>query len=191
MPHPDCIVYLDSLFRNLDGTLSAYIDFQREEDVAIFKAYSPDNRTFDESRTFIRLESFRTSKWIINNFSSCDFNIYTLEELIAASQQYVNTGYVFSQQWQEKLEQLSANQQIGFYASEDGSNLCFDDNYNCIGSVVKYLHSLPPDYESLEQKDNKVISTIPAHSKFFFKMAPSNEFVPVEEIKLISEVTKI
>lgn len=67
MPHPDCIVYLDSLFRNPDGTLSAYIDFRREEDVAVFKAYSPANMEFDESRTFIRLESFRATKRLIHD----------------------------------------------------------------------------------------------------------------------------
>lgn len=127
----------------------------------------------------------------INDFSSCDFSLYTLEELIAASQQYVNTGFVFSKQWQENLIQLSANQQIGFYASEDGSNLCFDCNHNCIGSVLKYLHSLPLDYGSIEQTGNKIISTIPTNSKLFFQLAQSNLFVPVEEIKLVSEVTKI
>lgn len=67
MPHSDCIVYLDSLIRNSDGTLSAYIDFRREEDIAIFMAYSPDNKAFDESRTFIRLESFRTTKRLIHD----------------------------------------------------------------------------------------------------------------------------
>lgn len=163
---------------NLDGRLYCFVKLF---DVFCIGVKMSDSTYQEANRQVI----------VINDFSSCDFNLYTLEELIAASQQYVETGYVFPQQWQEKLEQLSANQQIGFYASNDGSNLCFDDNYNCIGSVVKYLHSLPPDYGSLEQKDNKVISTIPAHSKLFFKMAPSNEFVPVEEIKLISEVTKI
>lgn len=67
MPHPDCIVYLDSLTRNPDGTLSAYIDFRREEDVAVFKAYSPANMEFDESRTFIRLESFRATKRLVHD----------------------------------------------------------------------------------------------------------------------------
>lgn len=127
----------------------------------------------------------------INDFSSCDFKLYTLKELIAASQQYVNTGFVFPKKWQEKLDQLSASQQIGFYASADGSNLCFDDSHKCIGSVLEYMHSLPPDYGALEQTNNNVISTIPTHSKLFFRLAPINEFVPVEEIKIISEVTKI
>lgn len=67
MPHSDCIVYLDSLFRNPDGTLSAYIDFRREEDVAVFKAYSPANMEFNESRTFIRLESFRATKRLVHD----------------------------------------------------------------------------------------------------------------------------
>lgn len=63
----ECIVYLSEIFLNGDGTLSAYVDFRTEKDIALFKEYSNSTAEFGNERSIIFLSSFTSSKRLIHD----------------------------------------------------------------------------------------------------------------------------
>ena len=128
---------------------------------------------------------------VINDFGKSTFDLYTLEELITLSQQFENVGATFSDLWNKRIQELSSVTTVGFYYDGTGHNLCYDINHNLIGNLYEYLKTVPHDYGDVEYKEGKVVSTIPINSDIYFLMAPTNEYVPVETLKLISKSTKI
>lgn len=63
----ECIVYLSEIFLNGDGTLSAFVDFRTEKDIALFKEYSNSTAEFGNEGSVIFLESFTSSKRLIHD----------------------------------------------------------------------------------------------------------------------------
>jgi len=63
----DCIVYLDEITRNPDGSFNAYLDFRTKNDVALFKQAFQNNAEFDEQRSYLYIKSVKSCKRLIHD----------------------------------------------------------------------------------------------------------------------------
>lgn len=127
----------------------------------------------------------------INDFGASDFHLYTLLELVEHAQSFECLSAKFMGGWNEIIKKVSGINGVGFYSAEDGQNLCFDASCNPVGSVHDVIERQPEASVTTICKTDTIETTYVFNGSIQFLLAPTNQYVPLESVTLISKLNKI